>query len=238
MGDFTRGSRGSWTDDAAAWLQDAIKAHPEMTKPELRKWCSANYPYAQRTGWAYKAWLKALRAHFNPQAVRPIRSGKTQPSATERSRVGASWATGASAVTPILKAIRRACDKAGGQNAWAEAHGLQKSMVSRVLSGERGNGPAGVPDSILAAVGYERVVTYRMIPTKKQLDIMRMALGICRGCDDGWKNSFSAAHGSRPHEDCEALTAGGLMNRSDGIDTDAYSVTEAGRSALAETNKR
>lgn len=35
MGDFTRGSRGSWTDDAAAWLQEQIKAHPEMTKPEL-----------------------------------------------------------------------------------------------------------------------------------------------------------------------------------------------------------
>lgn len=88
MGDFTRGSRGSWTDDAAEWLQEAIKAHPEMTKPELRKWCSQNYPYAQRSGWAYKAWLKALRAYFNPQAVRPKRGGKTQPSAAELESAG------------------------------------------------------------------------------------------------------------------------------------------------------
>lgn len=66
-------------------------------------------------------------------------------------------------MTPILKAIRRACDKAGGQNAWAEAHGLQKSMVSRVLSGER-----GVSDAILAAVGWERVTTYRRVPKNKR----------------------------------------------------------------------
>jgi hypothetical protein len=72
-----------------------------------------------------------------------------------------------SPMTTILKAIRRACDKAGGQNAWAEAHGLQKSMVSRVLSGER-----GVSDAILAAVGWERVVTYRKrrnVEAKRQL---------------------------------------------------------------------
>lgn len=88
MGDYTRGARGSWSDDAAAWLQEAIKANPHMDKAELRKWCSKHYPYAQRSGWAYKAWLKAMRAYFNPQAVRPVRGGKTQPSPAELEKRG------------------------------------------------------------------------------------------------------------------------------------------------------
>lgn len=70
----------SWTDDAAAWLQEQIKAHPDMSKQDLRRWCSKNYPYSQKSGWAYKAWLKALRAYFNPQAVKPKRCGVLQPS--------------------------------------------------------------------------------------------------------------------------------------------------------------
>lgn len=78
----------SWTTDSAEWLAEQVKAHPEMSKEELRKWCRANYPFAQRTGWAYKAWLKALRAYFNPQAVRPIRHGKTEPSAAELEKLG------------------------------------------------------------------------------------------------------------------------------------------------------
>ena len=78
----------SWTDHSAEWLAEQVKAHPEMSKPELRKWCSKHYPYSQRSGWAYKAWLKALRAYFNPQAARPVRNGKTEPSAEELERRG------------------------------------------------------------------------------------------------------------------------------------------------------
>lgn len=78
----------SWTDHSADWLQEQIKAHPEMSKEELRKWCAKNYPYSQRSGWAYKAWLKALRAYFKPQAVRPKRGGKTEPSAEELEKRG------------------------------------------------------------------------------------------------------------------------------------------------------
>jgi hypothetical protein len=78
----------SWTTDSAAWLQEQIKAHPEMTQAELRRWCSRNYPYAWRRGWAYKAWLKALRAYFHPQAQRPVRHGKTEPSVEEQERRG------------------------------------------------------------------------------------------------------------------------------------------------------
>lgn len=78
----------SWTDDAAEWLQEQIKAHPDMTPAELRRWCSKNYPYSMRKGWAYKAWLKALKAYFNPQAVRPVRGGESQPSTQELERLG------------------------------------------------------------------------------------------------------------------------------------------------------
>ena len=80
----------SWTDHAAEWLQEQVKAHPEMDKPTLRKWCSKNYPFDERRGWAYKAWLKALRAYFNPQAVRPHRKPgqPAQPSQAELERAG------------------------------------------------------------------------------------------------------------------------------------------------------
>jgi hypothetical protein len=78
----------SWTDDSAEWLAEQVKAHPEMGKPELRRWCSKNYPYSERSGWAYKAWLKALRAYFNPQAVRPKRAGRIEPSAAELEAAG------------------------------------------------------------------------------------------------------------------------------------------------------
>lgn len=78
----------SWTDTSAEWLQEQIKAHPDMSPAELRRLCRANYPFAQRSGWAYKAWLKALRAYFNPQAVRPVRAGKTEPSPAELEAAG------------------------------------------------------------------------------------------------------------------------------------------------------
>lgn len=78
----------SWTDKSAEWLQEQIKAHPEMDRPTLRKWCSKNYPFYERSGWAYKAWLKALRAYFNPQAVRPKRAGVIHPSPDELEKRG------------------------------------------------------------------------------------------------------------------------------------------------------
>ena len=78
----------SWTDTSADWLQKQIKAHPELDKKQLRAWCGKNYPFAQRSGWAYKAWLKAMRAYFNPQSVRPIVHGKTQASTAELEKQG------------------------------------------------------------------------------------------------------------------------------------------------------
>jgi hypothetical protein len=31
----------SWTDVSAEWLQEQVKAHPGMSKAELRKWSAA-----------------------------------------------------------------------------------------------------------------------------------------------------------------------------------------------------
>lgn len=78
----------SWTTDSAEWISEQIKAHPEMSKAELRKHCSKNYPFQERKGWAYKAWLKAMRAYFNPQAVRPVIKGVQRPSVEELEKLG------------------------------------------------------------------------------------------------------------------------------------------------------
>lgn len=47
--------------------------------------------------------------------------------------------------------LRKACESAGSQSAWADRHGLSKSFVTEVLKGNRGFG-----DKALAALGYER----------------------------------------------------------------------------------
>lgn len=78
----------SWTTRSAEWLQEQIKKHPSMDKKELRKWCSKNYPYAEKKGWAYKAWCKAMRQYFEPQAVRPVRNGKKELSPSELEKQG------------------------------------------------------------------------------------------------------------------------------------------------------
>jgi len=78
----------SWTDHSAEWLQEQIKSHPELDKKQLRAWCSKNYPFNQKSGWAYKAWLKAMRSYFNPQAIRPIVNGKSRTSQKELEKQG------------------------------------------------------------------------------------------------------------------------------------------------------
>lgn len=52
--------------------------------------------------------------------------------------------------------LRRECDKAGGQAAWAVAHAVSAAYVSDVLQGRREPGR-----KILDALGVERVVGYR-----------------------------------------------------------------------------
>jgi len=58
----------------------------------------------------------------------------------------------------LLARLRRECDRAGGQTAWARSNNMSAVYVSDVLAGKRE--PAG---KMLAALGVERVVSYRLI---------------------------------------------------------------------------
>lgn len=56
----------------------------------------------------------------------------------------------------VLSDLRKACNAAGSQAAWAEANDVSPALVSDALSGRRDLMPA-----VLSALGYERVVLYR-----------------------------------------------------------------------------
>jgi len=62
-------------------------------------------------------------------------------------------------IKQVLALLRRECDKAGGQQAWARAHGVSPAYVSDVLTGRREPGIG-----ILAPLRLERVVGYRRAP--------------------------------------------------------------------------
>ena len=38
----------------------------------------------------------------------------------------------------LRKILKARCDEAGSQRAWAKKHGLEESVVSRVVNGDRG----------------------------------------------------------------------------------------------------
>lgn len=56
----------------------------------------------------------------------------------------------------VLEILRVACDKAGGQAAWAENASVSPAYVSDVLNRRRAPG-----DSILRALGLEMEMVYR-----------------------------------------------------------------------------
>lgn len=55
----------------------------------------------------------------------------------------------------VFAELRRACTAAGGQKAWAEAHGIAPAHLNDVLMARR-----AVSDRILAALGLRRVERY------------------------------------------------------------------------------
>jgi len=55
----------------------------------------------------------------------------------------------------VFGALRRACDEAGGQKAWAEAHGIAPQHLNDVLMCRR-----EISDRVLAALGLVRVTRY------------------------------------------------------------------------------
>jgi len=54
----------SWYEHSKDWIDVQRYNNPDMTHDELKKHCKANYPFAQRSGWAYKAWLMAMQSEF------------------------------------------------------------------------------------------------------------------------------------------------------------------------------
>jgi hypothetical protein len=62
---------GSWTDHSLAWIASQRSARPADTLKELERHCRKNYPFSVRRGWAYKAWLKAMRMYFSAAAASP-----------------------------------------------------------------------------------------------------------------------------------------------------------------------
>ena len=58
----------------------------------------------------------------------------------------------------VFAALRRACDEAGGQKAWAEAHGIAPQHVNDVLNARR-----EISDRVLAALGLVRVTRYARV---------------------------------------------------------------------------
>ncbi len=55
----------------------------------------------------------------------------------------------------VCSMLRTGCEAAGGQQAWAERHGISASYVSDVLNGRRDPG-----ESILRALGLAKVTRY------------------------------------------------------------------------------
>lgn len=58
----------------------------------------------------------------------------------------------------VIDLIWKRCEAAGSQKAWAREAGVSAAYVGDVLRGRRAPG-----DSILVALGIERVVSYRKV---------------------------------------------------------------------------
>lgn len=61
----------------------------------------------------------------------------------------------------VIEALRKACDGAGSQAAWASQNKISTAYVSDTLNGRRDPG-----DAILDALGFERVTLYRKKASK------------------------------------------------------------------------
>ncbi len=57
-------SNKTWREKSEEWLHGQIKSNPDLEPKELRKLCTKNYPFSERSGHAYKAWLSVMREYF------------------------------------------------------------------------------------------------------------------------------------------------------------------------------
>ncbi len=62
----------SWYTTAYGIISQQKYDNPDLSHKEIRNFCSKNYPFTERRGYAYKAWLSAMRDHFG--AVRKKQS--------------------------------------------------------------------------------------------------------------------------------------------------------------------
>lgn len=67
----------SWAEKSRRWFRQQEAENPEMSLDELKKHCTKNYPYFERKGWAYKAWLKARKEFFS--GASPVRGRMPSP---------------------------------------------------------------------------------------------------------------------------------------------------------------
>lgn len=59
----------SWYAESYGWIKGQQMENPGLSHAEMRKHCSKNYPFRERRGYAYKAFLEAMRDIFG--AARP-----------------------------------------------------------------------------------------------------------------------------------------------------------------------
>lgn len=58
----------SWKSESMRFIREQQIDNPDLDHDALRNHCSRNYPFAQRSGWAYKAFLSAMRERFGSKA--------------------------------------------------------------------------------------------------------------------------------------------------------------------------
>lgn len=61
-------------------------------------------------------------------------------------------------VETVRAMLKDACDIPGGQSAWADDHGINRSFVANVIAGRR-----EPSEKICEALGLRRVVVYRTL---------------------------------------------------------------------------
>lgn len=61
----------TWHATSTEWIQRQARDNPHMNRADLKKHCSKNYPFSQRQGHAYKAFLRAMREQFGTARRNP-----------------------------------------------------------------------------------------------------------------------------------------------------------------------
>lgn len=56
----------SWYERSISYINWQKNENPDLDNEELRKVCSKGYPWLPRSGWPYKAFLRAMRDTFRP----------------------------------------------------------------------------------------------------------------------------------------------------------------------------